>query len=412
MPKATVTLPDGTLVTIEGDPEEISRILSLYSRSEEAKVWRAAGGDKARRRASLVWWLGPLILGMVILVWLGIRSLDRKLDTMLKGVESLDRTVTQTARIEPGPSVLRSTSVPRVDCSRTKSCTYQDMTMCFLQVGAESDWRLANTASMKETAEKYGAELIFSDSQNKQEYQIAGMRTCIQQGVSVIALAPIVTDGWDEVLMEARSAGIPVIIVDRGINADPALYATHIGSSMILEGERAAAEFNKHFTNGGSILEIAGAVGSRAAIGRAQGFRDHLNSNIKIIDSQTANFTRAEAFPVMQTLLQRYKAGTDFQGIYFHNDDMGIGGIEALKQASVKPCDLFIISIDATRGGFQAMVDGWFQADVECNPLLGPQVFELALKLMNGEPVEREVLTLESVYYPDNAAELISHSQY
>src|SRR5512133_3964678 len=278
---------------------------------------------------------------------------------------------------------------------------YKDMTLCYPQLGAESDWRTANTASIKETADKLGIKkLVFSDAQQKPENQISAVRACIQQGVDVIALPPVVEDGWDAVLNEAKNAKIPVIIVDRSVSADKALYAAHIGSDMVLEGERAAAEFNKLLPSGGAILELSGTTGSGAAVGRAKGLRNKLNSNIKILDSQTGNFTRAEALPVMQAFLQKYKAGTDFQGIFIHNDDMGIGAIEALKAAGVKPGDLFIVSVDGTRGGFQAMVDGWFQADVECNPLLGPQVLEMALKLMNGQAVDREVLTNETVYYP------------
>jgi simple sugar transport system substrate-binding protein len=295
----------------------------------------------------------------------------------------------------------------------TGTKTYADMTLCFPQLGAESDWRTANTASFKETAATLGIkQLVFSDAQQKQENQISAVRACIQQGVDVIALPPVVEDGWEPVLTEAKNAGIPVIIVDRSVNADPSLYASHIGSDMVLEGERAAAEFNKMMPDGGAVLELSGTTGSGAAVGRAEGFRNKLNPNIKILDSQTGNFTRAEAVPVMQAFLKKYKPGTDFQGIFIHNDDMGIGVIEALKAAGVKPGDLKIVSVDGTRGGFQAMVDGWFQADVECNPLLAPQVFEMALKLMNGQPVEREVLTNETVYYPDNAAELLPTRQY
>jgi ABC-type sugar transport system substrate-binding protein len=306
-------------------------------------------------------------------------------------------------------AVAADTAAPAVQAKKT----YADMVLCYPQLGAESDWRTANSASIKETAQKLGIkQLIFSDAQQKQENQISAMRACIQQKVDVIALPPVVEDGWDAVLTEAKNAGIPVIIVDRSVSADPSLYAAHIGSDMALEGERAAAEFNKKFPDGGSILELSGTTGSGAAEGRARGFRAKLNPNIKILDSQTGNFTRAEALPVMQAFLKKYQAGTDFQGIFIHNDDMGIGAIEALKAAGVKPGDLFIVSVDGTRGGFQAMIDGWFQADVECNPLLGPQVFELALKLMNGEPIEREILTNETVYYPDNAAELLPSRQY
>lgn len=303
-------------------------------------------------------------------------------------------------------------SAPFGQASCAPNCGYKDMVMCFPQLGAESDWRTADTASFKDEAAKDGFQLVFSDAQQKQENQISAVRACIQQGVSVIALPPVVEDGWDAVLTEAHNAGIPVIIVDRSVSADPSLYVAHIGSDMELEGKRAAEEFNKKFPDGAKILELSGTTGSGAAVGRAKGFREALNSNIEIIDSQTGNFTRAEALPVMQAFLQTYKAGTDFQGIFIHNDDMGIGAIEALKAAGVNPGDLFIVSVDGTRGGFQAMVDGWFQADVECNPLLGPQVAQMALDIMNGKAVDKNVLTNETVYYPDNAAQLLPDRKY
>ena len=285
------------------------------------------------------------------------------------------------------------------------------LTVAFSQIGQESDWRTANTASIKETAEKLGIKkLVFSDAQQKPENQISAMRACIQQGVDVIALPPVVEDGWDAVLTEAKNAGIPVIIVDRSVKADSSLYAAHIGSNMELEGKKAGEEMNKLLPNGGKIIELSGTTGSGAAVGRAKGFREALNKNIEIIDSQTGNFTRAEGKPVMEAFLKKYADGID--GAFIHNDDMAIGAIEAMKAAGLKPGDIKIVSVDGTRGGFQAMIDGWVQADVECNPLLGPQVFDLALKLMNGETIEREVLTDEGVFYPDNAAELLPTRKY
>lgn len=288
--------------------------------------------------------------------------------------------------------------------------TYADMTLCYPQLGAESDWRTANSASIKEESTKLGFKLVFSDAQQKQENQISAIRSCIAQGVSVIALPPVVETGWDAVLQEAKDAGIPVIIVDRSVSADKSMYDLHIGSDMVLEGKRAAEEMNKLLPNGGNILELSGTTGSGAAVGRAKGFREVLNANIKIIDSQTGNFTRAEGKPVMEAFLKKY-AG-QVQGVFIHNDDMAIGAVEAIKAAGLKPGDLKIVSVDGTRGGFQLMIDGWVQADVECNPLLGPQVAELALKLINGEPVDREVLTNETVYYPDKAAELLPTRKY
>ena len=273
---------------------------------------------------------------------------------------------------------------------------YKDLTVCYPQLGAESDWRTANSASLKQTAEQLGVNLIFSDAQQKQENQISAMRTCIQQGVDVIALPPVVEDGWDAVLTEAKDAGIPVIIVDRSVSADKSLYDAHIGSDMVLEGQRSADEMNKLLPDGGKIIELSGTTGSGAAVGRAEGFRQNLNDNIEIIDSQTGNFTTAEGKPVMEAFLKKYEGEID--GAFIHNDNMAIGAVEAMKAAGLKPGDVKVVSVDGTRGGFQLMIDGWVQADVECNPLLGPQVMEMSLALANGEPVEPETLTNETVY--------------
>ncbi len=291
------------------------------------------------------------------------------------------------------------------------NCTYKDMVLCFPQLGAESDWRTANSASMKDTAAQLGIkQLIFSDAQQHQENQISAIRSCIQQGVNVIALPPVVETGWDAVLTEAKNAGIPVIVVDRSVTADPSLYAAHLGSDMEIEGKRSAEQMNKLLPNGGSIVELSGTTGSGAANGRAKGFREGLNPNIKIIDSQTGNFTRAEGKPVMEAFLKKYAGKID--GAFIHNDDMAIGAIEAMKAAGLKPGDVKVVSVDGTRGGFQAMVDGWIQADVECNPLLGPQVFDNALKLMNGVTVDKNQLTNESVFFPDKAQELLPTRKY
>jgi simple sugar transport system substrate-binding protein len=304
-----------------------------------------------------------------------------------------------------------ATAPAATDAPATGKKTYADMTLCFPQLGAESDWRTADTASFKETATQLGIkQLVFSDAQQKQENQISAMRACIQQGVDVIALPPVVEDGWDAVLTEAKTAGIPVIIVDRSVSADKSLYVSHIGSDMELEGKKAGEEMNKLLPNGGNVLEISGTTGSGAAVGRAKGFRETLNKNITILDSQTGNFNPTEAKPVAEAFLKKYAGKID--GFFIHNDGMAGAVVEAMKAAGVKPGDIKMVSVDGTRGGFQMMIDGWVQADVECNPLLGPQVMEMALKIMNGEPVDANVLTNETVYYPDKAKELLPTRKY
>src|SRR5947207_12458572 len=174
-----------------------------------------------------------------------------------------------------------ATNAPAAAPAAAGAKTYKDMTLCFPQLGAESDWRTADTASFKETATTLGIkQLVFSDAQQKQENQISAVRACIQQNVDVIALPPVVEDGWDAVLNEAKTAGIPVIIVDRSVSADKSLYVSHIGSDLELEGKKAGEEMNKLLPNGGNVLEISGTTGSGAAVGRAKGFRETLNKNI------------------------------------------------------------------------------------------------------------------------------------
>jgi len=314
------------------------------------------------------------------------------------------------AACQPAVPATKASEGPIGKASCAPNCTYKDMTLCYPQLGAESDWRTANTASFKETADQLGVKLVFSDAQQKQENQISAMRSCIQQGVSVIALPPVVETGWDAVLQEAKDANIPVIIVDRSVSADKSMYVSHIGSDMVLEGKKAGEEMNKLLPNGGNVLEISGTTGSGAAVGRAKGFRETLNKNITILDSQTGNFNPTEAKPVAEAFLKKYEGKID--GFFIHNDGMAQAVVEAMKAAGVKPGDIKMVSVDGTRGGFQMMIDGWVQADVECNPLLGPQVMEMALKLMNGEKIEAEVLTNETTYYPDKAAELLPTRKY
>jgi ABC-type sugar transport system substrate-binding protein len=301
-----------------------------------------------------------------------------------------------------------ATAAPAAAAGAKKA--YTDLTVCFPQLGAESDWRTADTASFKETAQQLGVKLIFSDAQQKQENQISAVRACIQQGVDVIALPPVVEDGWDAVLTEAKNAKIPVIIVDRSVKADASLYAAHIGSNMELEGKKAADEMAKLLPDGGAVLEVSGTTGSGAQVGRSKGFKDNLAKNLTILDSQTGNFTTAEGKTVTEALLKKYTG--KFKGIESQNDDMTKGVAQVLQAAGIKPGDIKIVSYDGTRGGFQLMIDGWVQADVECNPLLGPQVMEMALKLVNGEKVEANVLTNETVYYPDKAKDLIGSRKY
>jgi simple sugar transport system substrate-binding protein len=289
--------------------------------------------------------------------------------------------------------------------------TFETLMVGYAQIGAESEWRTANTASIKETAEELGVELKFSDAQQKQENQIAAIRSYIAEGVDVIGFSPVVETGWETVLQEASDAGIPVIMVDRRADVPRELYATYLGSDFVEEGKKAGDEMNKLLPDGGKIVELVGTVGSAPANDRYSGFRESLNANIEIIDSQSGDFTRAKGKEVMEAFLKKY--GAEIVGLYAHNDDMAIGAIQAIEEFGLVPGeDVKIVSIDAVRGAFEAMIEGKLNVTVECNPLLGPQFYDLALRAVNGEQLPDWVPSEESVYYPDNAEELLPERKY
>jgi galactofuranose transport system substrate-binding protein len=307
----------------------------------------------------------------------------------------------------------KQTEDPASTVSAGGKKTYKDLVVGYSQIGAESEWRTGNTASIKEAAEQLGVELIFSDAQQKQENQIKAIRTFIAQQVDVIGVSPVVETGWESVFQEARDAGIPIILVDRRAAVPDDLYTTYLGSDFTEEGRRAARVMVDLLDGKGNIVELVGTVGSAPAIDRYAGFREILKDypEIKIIDSESGDFMRARGKEVMEDFLQRY--GKKIDALYSHNDDMAIGAIKAIEEYGLRPgVDIKIVSIDAIRDAFQAMIDGKLNATIECNPLLGPQFFELALKVANGEVVPKRVPSIENIYFPDDAAKILPTRKY
>jgi len=291
--------------------------------------------------------------------------------------------------------------------------TYKDLVVGFAQIGAESEWRNAETASIQETAKELGVTLKFSDAQQKQENQIKALRSFIAEKVDVIGIPPVVETGWETVFQEAKDAGIPIILIDRRAAVPEDLYVTFIGSDFVEEGRRAARTLAKIVDGKANIVELVGTVGSGPANDRAKGFREALEEfpDMKIIDSQSGDFTRDGGKKVMEAFLKKH--GTNITAVYGHNDDMALGAIQAIEEAGLKPGqDIKIVSIDAVRGAFEAMIEGKLNATIECNPLLGPQFFETALKVVNGEEVPKWIPSKEDIYLPDNAKEILPTRKY
>jgi galactofuranose transport system substrate-binding protein len=290
------------------------------------------------------------------------------------------------------------------------------ITLGFSQVGAESGWRTANTKSIQDSAKEAGIDLKFSDAQQKQENQIKAIRSFIQQKVDIIAFSPVVESGWDTVLKEAKDAEIPVILTDRAVDSpDTSLYKTFIGSDFVEEGKKAGEWLVKEYassTDPVNIVELQGTTGSAPANDRKKGFGDVIAAEpkFKVIASQTGDFTRAKGKEVMEAFL---KANPDIDVLYAHNDDMGLGAIEAIEGAGKKPgTDIKIITVDAVRDGMQALADGKINFIVECSPLLGPQLMELVKKVHAGEAVEARVITKETTFTQEQAKTVLPERQY
>ena len=287
----------------------------------------------------------------------------------------------------------------------------------FAQVGAESEWRTANTESIKASAKEAGIELKFSDAQQKQENQIKAIRAFIAQKVDVIAFSPVVASGWGTVLREAKAAKIPVILSDRSVDEkDDSLWVSFMGSDFVEEGRKAGrwlVEKMKGTTTPVNIVELQGTVGSAPAIDRKKGFEEIIAADpkFKIIRSQTGDFTRAKGKEVMEAFLKA--EGKKINVLFAHNDDMAIGAIQAIEEAGLKPAkDITIISIDAVKGAFEAMIAGKLNVSVECSPLLGPQLMQAVKDLKAGKTLPKRIVTQEGVFPMEVAAKEFPNRKY
>lgn len=282
------------------------------------------------------------------------------------------------------------------------------LTVGFSQVGAESDWRTANSASMKETfTEANGYNLIFDDAQQKQENQITAIRNFIQQEVDYIVLAPVTETGWDTVLKEAQDADIPVIIVDRMVDvSDDSLYTAWVGSNFRAEGDKAVTWLDEYYKSKGmeneeiNIVNIQGTIGASAQIGRTEGLEAGIeaHSNWKMAAQQTGEFTQAKGQEVMESVLKQHD---DIDVVYCENDNEAFGAIDAIEAAGKTvgvDGDILVVSFDSTNAGLTDTMSGKITLNVECNPLHGPRVQEIIEKLEAGETPDKQAFVDEEVF--------------
>ena len=289
----------------------------------------------------------------------------------------------------------------------------------YAQVGTESAWRLANTESIQSAAKEFGIQLYYENANQSQKKQIEAIRKFIALKVDVIVLSPVIDSGWDQVLREAKQAGIPVILSDREISvADEDMFLTFIGADFEEEGRRAMRWIAQNVPSGGReggirIMELQGTVGASPAVERTLGFEEILKEypNDKIVYSRSGDFTYDGGKQIVLDYLKNHK--WDIDVVYAHNDDMALGAAEALEKNGIAPGrDVKIVSIDGTKNALNAIVDGKMNCVVECNPLLGPQLMKAITDLMSGKELPLKIITDEKVFTKENTKEQIKTRKY
>lgn len=290
------------------------------------------------------------------------------------------------------------------------SAMAQDLTIGFSQIGSESGWRAAETTVTKQEAERRGINLKFADAQQKQENQIKAIRSFIAQGVDAILIAPVVATGWDEVLEEAQDSEIPIVLLDRTVDAPDDLYLTAVTSDLVHEGS-VAGQWLVEETNGADcrIVELQGTTGSSPAIDRKTGFEKAIagHDNLEIVRSQTGDFTRSLGKTVMESFLKA-EGGENICALYAHNDDMAVGAIQAIKEAGLTPGqDIKIVAIDAVPDAHLAIANGEMNATIELTPnMAGPALDALDAYLADGTMPAKWIQTESKLFTAadDNAA--------
>ena len=287
------------------------------------------------------------------------------------------------------------------------------LTVGFSQIGAENPWRTAETASIRDEAPKRDINLKFSDAQGKQENQVAALKSFIAQKVDAIILAPKVETGWEAVLMQAKAAKIPVILVDRGVTVnDQSLYTTLIASDFVAEGRRAGEWLADKTSGTARIVELQGTAGAAPANDRHKGFAEAISKHpgMQIIRSQSGDFNRAKGKEVMEAFL---KAEPNINAVYAHNDDMALGAIQAIEEAGKKPGqDILVVSIDGMKAMLEAIAAGKANCTVECNPLLGPAAFDAVEKAVKGEELPKKTIVEDQLFDQSNAAKALPERKY
>lgn len=286
------------------------------------------------------------------------------------------------------------------------------MRVGFSQTETDGPWRIAETKSMQDEAAKRGYDLVFTNARGDLGTQVSNLEDLIAQRVDAIFLAPRQEEGFEAALQSAKEAGIPVILIDRQVKGTAGQdFVTFIGSDFVDEGRRAGEWLAKQVNGKAGIIELKGSTGASPAIDRHDGFMAAIKSfpDMKILDGQDADFSRAKAQQIMDTLIQAH--GHAITAVYAHNDEMALGAIQALKSAGMNPGkDVIVVSVDGERAALEAIANGDMNATVECNPRFGPIAFDTLEKFKRGEKLPPKIINQDRFFDSSNAKQYVGEA--
>ncbi|MFI6697791.1 ABC transporter substrate-binding protein [Streptomyces sp. NPDC050509] len=278
-------------------------------------------------------------------------------------------------------------------------------TVGFSQSEKEANpFRIAETASIKAEAADRGIKLLTANAQSQFSKQISDVQDLITKGADLLVIAPLNSDGWGPVLRSAAAKKIPIVTIDRKINATACKdYVSFIGSDFVEQGSRAADRMIEATGGKGKVAILLGAAGNNVTTERTKGFKDRIKAEapgLQVVFEQTGEFAREKGQQVTEQLIQ---SNPDITGIYAENDEMGLGAVNALKSAGKKAGDIKIVTVDGTRNAVQGIVDGWISGVIESNPRFGPLAFQTLDTFTRGEKVSQDIVIQDTAYTPENA---------
>lgn len=266
------------------------------------------------------------------------------------------------------------------------------MVVAFSQMEMNNAWRVAETNSIQEEAEKRGVELIYTDAGGDTAKQVSDVEDIVNQHPDVIMMAPREYEGMAPALEAAKAAGIPVLLLDRetaGVAGED--YLAFVGADFYWEGQECAKKLVERFGTEEevNVVQITGTPGSSVAIDRQKGFEEELAKydNFNIIATQNGEFTRSIAQTAMENIIQAQ--GDKIDAVYGHDDECAIGAIQALKSAGMKPGEeVAVVGIGGFKDACVCIQNGEMDGTVLCSPWFGPTVFDLCEKIVNGETID------------------------